>query len=136
MARVLSVTLPVKLTNGNDGRGSKWFRSDRRRKQLVKQLEPFKRSPFAGPVSIVVTRVLGKGERLWDADSCGRGNAKEIIDSLVELGWFHDDGPKFIRHCDYRQCDKQRERGPVTQIEVFDDGENQRHTENSQAAGG
>lgn len=31
---LLDVTLPIELTNGNDGRGSKWFRSSNVRKRL------------------------------------------------------------------------------------------------------
>jgi hypothetical protein len=116
---LLRELLPIKLTNGNDGRGSKWFRADKRRKAIVKQLATLKREPFGEPVAVVITRVLGKGERLWDADSVGRGNAKELIDSLVELGWWVDDGPKFIRQCDYRQDANNRERGSAVQIEVF-----------------
>jgi hypothetical protein len=49
----------------------------------------------------------------------GRGNVKELIDSLVELGWFVDDGPKWITHCDYRQDASQRINGPSVMIEVF-----------------
>jgi len=116
---LLRELLPVKLTNGNDGRGSRWFKADKRRKAIVKQLAGLKREPFSDPVRVVLTRVLGKGERLWDADSVGRGNAKELIDSLVELGWWVDDGPKFIRECDYRQDANRRDDGSAVLVEVF-----------------
>lgn len=116
---IASITLPVKLTNGNDGRGSRWFRSSVRRKKYMRELADFKRKPFEHPTRIVITRILGPNERLWDADSIGRGNAKEIIDSLVKLGWWHDDGPKFIATCDYRQDTTQREQGPAVRIDIY-----------------
>ena len=119
MKLILSRMLPIELTNGNDGRGSKWFRSSSRRKIIARTLANERRAPFAFPVAIQIVRVLGAGQRLWDADSVGRGNAKELVDSLVELGWFHDDGPKWITHCDYRQDASQRKIGPVTVINVF-----------------
>jgi hypothetical protein len=119
MNLILSRMLPIELTNGNDGRGSKWFRSSSRRKIIARTLANERRTPFAFPVAIRLTRILGPGQRLWDADSVGRGNAKELVDSLVELGWFRDDGPKQITHCDYRQDASQRINGPSVLIEVF-----------------
>jgi hypothetical protein len=119
MNLILSRMLPIELTNGNDGRGSKWFRSSARRKIIARTLANERRTPFAFPVAIQIIRVLGAGQRLWDADSVGRGNAKELVDSLVELGWFYDDGPKWITHCDYRQDASQRKIGPVTVVNVF-----------------
>jgi hypothetical protein len=119
MNLLLSRLLPIELTNGNDGRGSKWFKSSKIRKQIAIVLFTEKRKPFDYPVAIRITRILGRKQQLWDSDSVGRGNAKELIDSLVELGWFHDDGPKWITHCDYRQDSSQRENGPSVLVEVF-----------------
>jgi hypothetical protein len=116
-----SQTLPVALTNGNDGRGRAWYASANNRKKLASMLFPFRRKPFGHPVGIRITRILGKREQLWDADSVGRGNAKELVDTLTELGWWSDDGPPFITYCDYRQDKSQRENGPCVKIEVFDD---------------
>ena len=116
---ILRRVLPIELTNGNDGRGSKWFNSAKRRQTIAQTLHSERRTPFEHPVAIRITRILGPGQRLWDADSVGRGNAKELIDSLVELGWFYDDGPKQITHCDYRQDASQRLNGPSVLIEVF-----------------
>lgn len=112
--------LPIKPTNGNDGRGHKWYRTAAVRDKIASRLRwlGLTREPFDVPVSLTLTRVLGKGERKWDADSIGRGNAKELIDSLVSLGWFHDDGPRWIRSVDYRQDDTRRDVGPCWEIEV------------------
>jgi hypothetical protein len=116
---ILVRLLPVQLTNGNDGRGSKWFNSAKRRSDIEKWLFNERRTPFDSPVKIRITRILGARERLWDADSVGRGNAKEIVDSLTALGWWKDDGPRWITHCEYRQDASQRKNGPATLVEVF-----------------
>ena len=101
----MTITLPFELTNGNDGRGSKWFSSARLRKQYEADLRllGMRREPFDHPCKVEVTRVLGKGQRLWDSSSIGRGNWKEIEDALVACGWFHDDGPRWITETTFKQ---------------------------------
>jgi hypothetical protein len=96
--RLLHVELPIELTNGNDGRGNKWFKSSVLRKKLEQQLKMlgYNRKPFDIPVVVRVTRMLAKGQRFWDSSSCGRGNWKELEDALVAIGWFHDDSMKWI----------------------------------------
>lgn len=118
---LLKTRLPLDLTNGNDGRGTRWFRSANRRQAIAEQLanEGYRRRPFEGPTRIVFRRILGRGQRLWDADSVGRGSAKEILDALVELGWWVDDSPKWITHCDYQQDATRRHMGPAVEIEVY-----------------
>jgi len=115
---LLRIILPVELTNGNDGRGYAWQRSASRRKKLAKQLSRHRRVPFSVPVVVEVTRILGKGQRLWDSSSVGRGNWKEIEDTLVELGWFIDDGPKWIVQTIFGQDSNRREEGPAVEIVV------------------
>jgi len=112
--------LPLELTNSNDGRGFGWHRSAARRKHYERKLDAcgFMRSPFPVPVDVSVTRILGKGQKLWDASSGLRGNWKEIEDSLVALGWFHGDGPAFIRNCDFRQDSFRRYEGPSIEITI------------------
>lgn len=116
------VVLPIELTNGNDGRGSKWFSSAKVRKKVEQQLRNlgFTRNPFDKPVTVQVTRVLGKGQRLWDSSSIGRGNWKEIEDALVVLGWFCDDCPKWIRETRFFQDSSRREAGPSIQVTIFE----------------
>jgi len=112
------VVLQIELTNGNDGRGYAWQRSAARRKKLGKQLAQYRREPFSVPVVVEVTRILGKGQRLWDSSSIGRGSYKELEDTLVELGWFHDDGPKWIVQTIFAQTANRREEGPAVEIVV------------------
>jgi len=109
----------IELTNRNDGQGRSWRMSANDRVKFRKRLQGYRREPFEAPVDVVLTRVLGRGQRLWDPDSIGRGNAKQLIDTLTELGWWHDDGPKYIRHVDYRQDDTRRQDGPAVLVEVF-----------------
>ncbi len=113
--------LPIEMTNGNDGRGSKWFSSAKVRDVIERQLRILGhiRKPFNCPVAVRVTRVLGKRQQLWDFSSCGRGNWKEIEDALVVLGWFHDDGPKYIVDVQWRQRVPKARSSPQIVVEVF-----------------
>lgn len=120
-APILVKALPVELTNRNDGQGHSWKRTAGERKRLERQLLPFRRKPFDHPVQLRLTRVLGQRQRLWDADSVLRGNAKQLLDTLVALGWFHDDGPKWITEATGTQDDSRRGLGPFTMVEVFAD---------------
>ena len=117
----MSEILPVQISNSNDGQGHRWYRTANARKgfEQVLKMAGFVRSPFDFPVRIVLTRILGKGQRLWDCDSVGRGNAKQLIDALTACGWWKDDGPKWIRPVDFRQDETRREVGPATLIEVY-----------------
>ena len=106
------IVIQVKPTNRNDGQGRTWHGSHRERATMA-LLVPRRAQPFAGPVRLTLVRRLGLRERLWDADSIGRGNAKQLIDALVGAGWLHDDGPKFVSEVDYRQNDNDRANGPA-----------------------
>ncbi len=100
-----SITLPIKLVNDNTGRSQHWSKAAKRKKLYVSILRVLggKREPFDHPVTIRLTRILGARERLWDADSIGRGSAKELIDAFVACGWLVDDGPKWVVGIEYRQ---------------------------------
>lgn len=116
----IDMILPIELTNGNDGRGSKWFKSSNVRKLFESQFRRLgvERQPFDFPVRVSVTRILGKNQRLWDSSSIGRGNWKEIEDALVAIGWFYDDGPKWISETRFYQDASQRDNGPAVRITI------------------
>ena len=122
MTELLRQFLPIELTNGNDGRGTKWFSSARLRKSLEIDLRNLGhvREPFAFPVSIELVRVLGPRQSFWDVDSGYRGNAKELIDALVACSWFVDDGPAQIREVRFFQDASRRSEGPATLVEVYE----------------
>jgi hypothetical protein len=121
---VHSILIQFDLTNSNDGQGRAWYRTAALRTAIERELRlhGHERDPFDFPVSLRLTRVLGKKQRLWDADSVLRGSAKQLIDSLVAVGWFHDDGPKWILNVRGEQDDTRREIGPAVLIEVFENG--------------
>ena len=111
--------LPIKPTNGNDGRGNTWFSSSRLRKDIATALAYLRRQPFREPVSVTLVRILGKGERYWDPSSVLRGNSKELLDALVELGWFVDDSIKWINQPVIGLQDvSRREIGPAWEIRI------------------
>lgn len=123
---LLSVALPFDLNNGNDGRGTRWFSSAKLRKKYEETIRTLGhiRKPFNRRVRLVVTRVLGKGQRKFDPMSLGRGNWKEIEDALVACGWFHDDSWRWIDQASgFRQDDTRRDKGPYVIVEVFDAGD-------------
>jgi hypothetical protein len=121
MNLLLHKILPFELTNGNDGRGSKWFSSAKLRKEFEKNLRllGYERKPFPTPVIVHVTRILSPGQRLWDSSSIGRGNYKELEDALVAIGWFHDDSPKFITETRFHQEQFRRELGSSIEIQIY-----------------
>lgn len=118
-----SAHLPIELTNGNEGRGGRWFSSAKIRKQIEAILIAGghrRVKPFDGPVWLLITRVMKKRQSAWDADSWQRGNLKELIDALVSVGWFVDDGPKHITEVSFWQrADKPRPEKSTTIVEVM-----------------
>jgi len=121
----VTLTLPIELTNGNEGRSKHWSGAAKRRRQyeaIIRLMHARNHlrdpEPVRTPVKITITRVLGRGQRLYDADSLGRGNAKEIIDALVAAGFLPDDGPKHVVSCEYRQDASQRQHGPATIVTI------------------
>lgn len=117
---VLTLTLPIELTNGNDGRTKHFGQTAKRRKQFEAtiRLMHAKPKPMRTPANITITRVLGKNQRLWDADSGLRGNAKELIDAIVAVGFLPDDGPKHVTEVRFQQDATRRHDGPSTEIKI------------------
>jgi hypothetical protein len=118
---VLSVVSGVQLHNKNDGQGGSWHRSAQDKKNILERLtfENLRRDVPFGPCMLLITRILGHEQRLWDYDSIGRGSAKQLVDSLVNLGWFPDDSPRHIRGVMYDQDASNKDCGPSTKIDVY-----------------
>ena len=118
MTLLLRQMLELKLTNGNDGRGNKFWKSAKFRNDCEQYLRAnrMERQPFDVPVVVHVTRMFSGRERLWDSSSIGRGNWKEIEDALVAVGWFHDDGPKWIHQTVF---DQKKYNETCVMVEVF-----------------
>lgn len=118
----MTLTLPIDLTNGNEGRTKHWGSAAERRKSYERIIRAWyrkgERVPVETPAKLTITRVLGKGQRLFDADSLGRGNAKELIDAIVAAGFLPDDGPRHVVSCEYRQDATRRISGPAVVVEI------------------
>ena len=117
----MKILLPIELTVGNDGQGFSWHATAATRKRLGTQIRILcgRRKPIDYQVDLVITRVLGPRQKLCDSANLLRGNAKQLLDALVACGWFVDDGPKWIRHCDGRQDASRRKVGPAVEIEII-----------------
>lgn len=135
-SRIFTLTIDFELKNRNDGQGRSWHSSAKDRKlaekavrdcTVVTEVEPgvMVGIPFSdacssmtldGPVALIVTRVLGKGQRLWDADSVLRGSAKQVIDAIVATGLLVDDGPKYVALVVGQQDDTRRDEGPIVEV--------------------
>lgn len=114
----MQITFPIQLVNDNTGRSQHWSKASSRKRSYQSIIRALggRRKPFDRPVVLRLTRILGPRERLWDADSIGRGSAKELIDSLVACGWLVDDGPKWVTSVEYAQ-EIDRANGPAVRIE-------------------
>lgn len=123
MTDTITIWLDVPLSNNNAGQTRHWSAAYEAKAEFELALAAWCRWKAPTPPDhqqrIVVTRILGKGERLWDADSVLRGTAKQLIDALADAGFFHDDGPKWITEAVGRQDATQRQRGPAVQIEIM-----------------
>mgnify|MGYP003639135810 FL=1 len=119
--QVFDVVLPIELKNNNTGRGFHWSKTNKERQALETTLVLLrqKRKPFDHPVSVLVTRILGKGQSFWDSSSILRGNYKELEDALVVCGWFHDDNTKWITNTFGIQDGNRRKLGRCVRIQCF-----------------
>lgn len=116
----MTLVLPIELTNGNDGRTKHWAPAAERRREYeatIALLHPRPR-PVPTPCRVTITRVLGPKQRPFDADSLGRGNAKELIDAIVAVGFLPDDGPRHVLEVTYRQDATRRGDGPSTEVTI------------------
>lgn len=116
-----SVVLPIELTNNNQHQSRHWSAAAKRREKYQQtMLAMGLLLPEAPdyPQKVTITRILGRKQSFYDADSLGRGNSKEIIDTLTAMRWWKDDGPKWITQVDFRQDASRRSEGPATMVEV------------------
>ena len=140
-----TIYLPMKLKNNNQGQGHHWSGSHKERRtaseavanatfgytmtdhtKISHKLSEWLSGPnhtSGGKLGLVVWRVLGPRERLWDADSVLRGNYKQIQDALIEAGLAEDDSPKYIEWVLGRQDKERRDEGSCVEIELYDLGE-------------
>lgn len=119
-ALTVTLVLPVSLDNGNDGRTKHFGAAAKRRREYEATIRLFhpRPVPVQTPARIHVTRVLGPRQRLFDADSLLRGNAKELIDAIVAAGFLPDDGPAHVLEVTASQDKSRRGEGPAVEITI------------------
>lgn len=112
--------LPLELTNNNAGQTRHWSAANKQKRTFADTLSKMRlrSTPPTHKQSVVITRILGPRQALWDADSVLRGNAKQLLDSLVDAGYFVDDGPKYISEVVGRQDASNRKNGPAIRVEI------------------
>lgn len=135
--KIVTGVIRKPLSNGNNGQSKHWGLSHRERKEWLDSLAKSEWLPHGLGVNtydiqtamslippdsllgLEITRVIGKGQRKWDADSVLRGNAKQLIDSLVEFGLAEDDSPRYIDWVHAYQDDSDRSKGPSTVVTIY-----------------
>ncbi len=132
--REFTIRIFRELNNGNTGRSKHWSSAHRERNAwrravqaavVIPDNEPeiayldYVTKPPDEKIGLIIRRVLGAKQRLWDADSILRGSAKEMIDSLVESNLAKDDNTKYVAWVMGDQDSSRREIGPFTEVEVW-----------------
>lgn len=122
--RVLEAFVPLPLRSANHFSERHWSARYRERREWELALRAVlgRPRPFARPVAVTLTRVLGRGERPYDAGNLEGGSAKQLVDALVRLGWLPDDSPRRVRRLACLQDDGDRGR-PGTRLRVEELGE-------------
>ena len=126
--KIVTFSISAELKNYNAGQGRHWGMTHAEKARMqravkIAGIDECVSFPFDRKVDIVVTRVLGKGQRFWDQDSVLRGNAKQLIDSLVDAEVLNDDSIKWIGRCLGDQDASRREAGPITEVTFYEHDE-------------
>ncbi len=131
-----TIILDRELKNANNGQSKHWSTSHKERQAWAVAVRDGWIKDVSGveshtddwwecasdpdtKIGLIVTRHLGKRQRLWDSDSVLRGNAKQCIDALISAGMAVDDSPAFVEWTIGVQDDSNKEAGPYTTIEVY-----------------
>lgn len=120
MSETITILLPMALSNNNAGQTRHWTAAAEQKQEFEYALHRLRLRGTPSPLRqrVTITRILGRGERLWDADSVLRGNAKQLLDALVDAGYFVDDGPRYISEVTGKQDDSRRKDGPAIKVEI------------------
>ncbi len=137
--RLFTLTIKKELKNGNTGRTKHFSAAHREKQQWLAAIpqsyvvtaqgiemtlgqfyhEVLLEDALAQRVGLVIERVLGPRQRLWDHDSTLRG-AKELVDSLVTYGILEDDNAKHVSWCLGVQDSGDKENGPYVRVHFFE----------------
>ena len=125
---IFSIEVKIDMSNRNAGTGGAWYKSANVKKAMdiavleAMQLIPDKYKdelPLPLKVNLVVTRIVGKGQRFFDPDSVLRGDAKQLIDAIVTCGILRDDSYRNIDYVLGRQDSTRRKEGPMVTVDFY-----------------
>jgi Holliday junction resolvase RusA-like endonuclease len=94
-----SITIDMELTSGNSGQQKHWYESHKQRRRIediLKEIHRKREVPYMTKVALNIVRLYSGRQREWDCDNLLRGNSKQLIDSMVSVGFFLDDSTKYI----------------------------------------
>ncbi len=137
--KLFTLTIPKELKNSNNGQSRHWSSSHKDKKEFMVALgnssvvtdtgvelgiESFIYDILGDAflsqrVGLIVERVLGKRQRLWDSDSVLRGNAKQLIDSITDYGILCDDSSKHVGWTLGIQDDTCKASGPFVRVHFY-----------------
>ena len=142
--RILTISIEADLKNQNTGQRRHWSTAHREKKIMTTALQQgrilypgdgnlrfsvFSKEimphPFDCIVDLTITRILGKGQRLFDPDSIIRGNCKQCIDAVVDANLLVDDSSKHVGRVLGMQVANQRDRGPAIEITFWESPDEQ-----------
>ena len=136
--KLFTLVVLKELKNGNTGRTKHFSQAHRDKQQWLAAIpqatvelpqdikmtlsqfyhEVLLEDVISQQVGLVIERVLGPRQRLWDHDSTLRG-AKELVDSLVTYGILQDDNAKHVSWCLGVQDSDDKENGPYVRVHFF-----------------
>jgi hypothetical protein len=137
--KLFTLTIKKELKNGNTGRTKHFSAAHREKQQWLAAIpqsyvvtaqgiemtlgqfyhEVLLEDALAQRVGLVIERVLGPRQRLWDHDSTLRG-AKELVDSLVTYGILEDDNARHVSWCLGVQDSDDKQNGPYVRVHFFE----------------
>ena len=137
---LFTVTVDRELKNGNTGRTKHFSQAIKEKKgwaQALKKADVVTETGLAFPlpafieevlngqpvqqkVGIIFKRVLGKRQRMYDSDSILRGNAKELLDAVVDSGLLFDDNVKHVAWSLGMQDDTRKDQGPFCELLFYE----------------
>ena len=137
---LFTVTVDRELKNGNTGRTKHFSQAIKEKKgwaQALKNADVVTETGLAFPlpafiedvlggvpvqqkVGIIFKRVLGKRQRMYDSDSILRGNAKELLDAVVDSGLLFDDNVKHVAWSLGMQDDTRKDQGPFCELLFYE----------------
>ena len=118
--QVKTLILPIALLSKNGRDALHWSQRRKLRQTyalMLRTKHPRKEPPVNQKQRVTFTRILGKGEKLFDDSNVAGGSCVELQDAMTACGFWVDDSPKFLESC-FAQIASQRKLGPAVLIEI------------------